>query len=69
MHQALGFLPTAKGPTFIGKAVFGAGGGSEKEEQSGNAIFDGDSDINDLFPPAVDMQEHLVPIRQRLLKD
>lgn len=68
MHQALGFLPTAKGPTFIGKAVFGAGGGSEKEEQSGNAIFDGDRDVNDLFPSAVDMQELLVPIRQRLLE-
>ena len=64
MHQALGFLPSPKGPTFIGKAVFGAGGNKESEEQTDANVFDADNDIDELFPSPSAMQEKLVPIRQ-----
>jgi hypothetical protein len=63
MHQALGFLPSPKGPTFIGKAVFGSAGAKENEEPAEGAIFDADSDINELFPAPSTMQDRLVPIR------
>lgn len=66
MHQALGFLPSPKGPTFIGKAVFGPSAGKEKDESVDAEIFDGDDDIDELFPAPSAMQEKLVPIRQRL---
>lgn len=68
VHRGLGFLPDPKGPTFIGKAVFGATGGREKDEPEMAATFDGDDDLDQLFPPANAMQEKLVPIRQRLLE-
>lgn len=64
VHQGLGFLPSPKGPTFIGKAVFGPSGGKEKEEPTEAAMFDGDDDIDELFPSPSAMQEKLVPIRQ-----
>jgi hypothetical protein len=68
IHQALGFLPSPKGPTFIGKAVFGAGG-KENDQPPDNAVFGEDDDLDELFPPANAMQERLSPIRQRLLTD
>jgi hypothetical protein len=68
MHQALGFLPSPKGPTFIGKAVFGPGSSKETEGPVDATVFDGDDDIDELFPAPSDMQEKLVPIRQRLLE-
>jgi hypothetical protein len=67
LHQGLGFLPTAKGPTFIGKAVFGGGGGREGTEPGQPTVFGEDDDLDELFPPANAMQERLAPIRQRLL--
>jgi hypothetical protein len=68
VHRGLGFLPDPKGPTFIGKAVFGAAG-REKEEPDLAATFDGDDDLDQLFPPANLIEEKLVPIRQRLLPE
>lgn len=69
----VGALPTAKGPTFIGKAVFG-GGGSEKDddgeeshvEAQAVATFGPDDDIFDIFPPSNEIQEKIIPVRQRL---
>ena len=72
---ALGILQSPKGPTFIGKqvAVFGNGGGQkqEKEEDEGKTVeaqFDSSDGFDDLFPSPNDVQEKLVPIRQRLLE-
>ena len=64
IHQGLRFLPTAKPPTFIGKAVFGASGDKDADHP---ATFDEDDDLDDLFPPPSTMQEKLVPIRQKML--
>jgi hypothetical protein len=70
IHQALGFLPSPKGPTFIGKAVFSSNDGLAKTDASeGPETFDKDDDIDELFPPATKIQERLVPIRQRLLPE
>lgn len=66
VHRALGFLPDPKGPTFIGKAVFGPSGERQEQENRGTT-FDGEDDLDDLFPPATAMQEKLIPIRQLLL--
>ena len=72
LDTAMGFLPSPKGPTFIGKAIFGSGkhvmdeqgaGGDEDETASG------DPDLDKLFPPANLMQEKLIPVRQRLLPE
>jgi hypothetical protein len=67
LDTAMGFLPSPKGPTFIGKAVFGSG----KSQTSGDddeGEDDGDGpDLDKLFPPANNMQEKLTPIRQRTL--
>jgi hypothetical protein len=61
LDTAMGFLPSPKGPTFIGKAIFGSGKAEEVEdEDSGSTLEDR------LFPPANEMQQRLVPIRQRL---
>lgn len=70
----VGALPTAKGPTFIGKAVFGGGGGSDKDDDGEDAhveaqtvsTFGPDDDIFDIFPPANEIQEKIIPVRQRL---
>jgi hypothetical protein len=69
----VGAMPSAKGPTFIGKAVFGAPGGSSKdkddddEPSDATAVFGMDDDLDKLFPSPSAMQDKLVPIRQRLL--
>lgn len=75
----VGALPSAKGPTFIGKAVFGGSTSAQStgpvaesdddDEPEVVGTFTPDDDIDDLFPPANGMQEKLNPIRQRLLKD
>jgi len=70
LDTAMGFLPSPKGPTFIGKAVFGSGGAAM--ERDGEASGDDDDDgpdLDRLFPPANAMQQKLQPIRQRLLTD
>jgi len=71
----VGALPSAKGPTFIGKAIFGAGDRGiskddedEPETQQATVVFGVDDDLDQLFPPANTMQEKLTPIRQRLLE-
>jgi len=69
-HTGLGWLPSAKGPTFIGKqvAVFGGRESRETGESPATQVFDGDDDLDQIFPPADNMQQKLIPIRQRLLK-
>jgi hypothetical protein len=68
----VGALPSPKGPTFIGKAIFGgagqaaAGDRDDDEPQEGVVIDDGN--LDSLFPPSKDMQEKLIPIRQKLLE-
>lgn len=63
----VGALPSPKGPTFIGKAVFGGGKDADDEEQM--AILGKDADMDDIFPSAPTMQEKLNSIRQRQLPD
>jgi hypothetical protein len=74
---ANGYLPSPKGPTFIGKqvAVFGGNGGqkpSKSEDEEDGKIIDVHSDdddgYGDLFPSPQGVQEKLVPIRQKMLK-
>lgn len=70
LDTAMGFLPSPKGPTFIGKAIFGTGKNAmdqqrEDDEDEGD---DGDGpDLDKLFPPANTMQNKLAAIRQRAL--
>jgi hypothetical protein len=68
IDTALGFLPSPKGPTFIGKAVFGSQSTtSNSENAEAPATFGEDDDLDDLFPSCSTMQEKLLPIRQRQL--
>jgi hypothetical protein len=76
IDTALGFLPSPKGPTFIGKAIFGSGkqvmdeqnaGKGNDEDDDGVGMDPSEIDIDKLFPPANRMQDILTPIRQRLL--
>jgi hypothetical protein len=73
LDTAMGFLPSPKGPTFIGKAVFGTGKTAMGEQRSDDDNDDGDSgegpDLDRLFPPANVMQEKLQSIRQRMLPE
>lgn len=79
LDTAMGFLPSPKGPTFIGKAVFGSGkqnmsaqgaGRGDEEDEDGTVIDgDDDPDLDTLFPPANEIQQKLIPIRQRMLED
>jgi len=69
-----GAIPSAKGPTFIGKAIFGSsdGGARKKEDEDEpidqTAIFGVEGDLDELFPSTSATQDKLVPIRQRLLE-
>lgn len=77
-QMASGVIPSPKGPTFIGKAVFGSGkqtmnaqgaGSGDDDDDDGPAIDDDDfPDARELFPNSRDIQEKLIPIRQRLLE-
>ena len=78
LDTAMGFLPSPKGPTFIGKAVFGAGkqnmnaqGAGHGDDDDDGPVIDGDDDpdLDDLFPPSNAIQQKLIPIRQRMLED
>lgn len=79
LDTAMGFLPSPKGPTFIGKAVFGSGGqtmnaqgaGRGDDDDDDGPVINGDDDpdLDNLFPPANDMQQKLIPIRQKMLED
>ena len=72
----VGALPQAKGPTFIGNAVFKGGGGTApqgdpaeiEEGEIAEAVEIGD-DVERLFPESNAVQELLVPIRQKLLTE
>jgi hypothetical protein len=74
LDQAMGFLPLPKGPTFIGKAVFGSGkttmdtqnAGSDEDDEV-TAANENEPDLDKLFPPANEMQQELIAIRQKLL--
>jgi hypothetical protein len=72
---SLGFLQSPKGPTFVGKqvAVYNAGGASSKDDEgniieAGNKISNDDDGFDSLFPSPNEIQDKLVPIRQRLLE-
>jgi hypothetical protein len=69
LDTAYGFLPSPKGPTFIGKAVFGAQSAKNDNDDAIDAqeTFGEDDDLDDLFPSCAAMQERLLPIRQRQL--
>jgi hypothetical protein len=72
LDTAMGFLPSPKGPTFIGKAIFGSGKNAMDEQGVGGddddtPVFVDNANLDRLFPPANAMQEKLVPIRQKLL--
>lgn len=76
LDMMVGALPSPKGPTFIGKAIFGSANGSDKDKdyddkpvQATTTVFDADSDLDQLFPPCNAMQEKLVPIRQKMLTE
>jgi hypothetical protein len=77
LDTAMRFLPSPKGPTFIGKAVFGAGNqtmsaqGAGRGEDEDGPVIDGDDDpdLNDLFPSSNTIQQRMIPIRQRILED
>jgi hypothetical protein len=73
LDTAMGFLPSPKAPTFIGKAIFGSGKNAMNEQGAGNGDEDdeittaegNDLDLDRLFPPANLMQEKLARIRNR----
>lgn len=71
---ALGFTPSPKGPTFIGKAVFGgasqtaAGDKDDDDDTPAEGVYVDEGDLDNLFPPSSAMQDKLIPIRQKLLE-
>ncbi len=75
LDTAMGFLPSPKGPTFIGKAVFGSNSKSsapvipdEEEDEDGGFVDADNVDIEKLFPSSNTMQQKLIPIRQKMLE-
>lgn len=71
-HQGLGFLPSPKGPTFIGKAIFGGASTTVADEENDGEkapTFAMEENLDNIFPSATTMQNKLVPIRQRLLEN
>jgi hypothetical protein len=69
LDTSMGFLPSPKGPTFIGKAVFGSGANAMDQQRRSRDSDDEDDDydgpdLDRLFPPANRMQEKLQAIRQ-----
>jgi len=70
INQAMGFTPSPKPPTFIGKAIFGAESVSDdSEEEIKQPAFSMEDNVNSIFPSSTDMQNKLIPIRQRLLEE
>jgi hypothetical protein len=76
IDMANGVLAQRQGPTFIGKAMFGAPGGAqmpeEGEDETETPVVQApmnpeDQDVDDLFPSPKVMQDKLVAIRNRLL--
>lgn len=76
LDTAVGFLPSPQGTTFIGHAVFGSGK-NVMDAQRGAAAADSadaedgfseeDPDLDKIFPPANQMQQRLLAIRQKML--
>ncbi len=68
----VGAQQSPKGPTFIGKQVAVFSGGGQKKDGNGEDIVDAEVSTSDgfdeLFPSPNEIQERLVPIRQRLLE-
>ncbi len=67
----VGAQQSPKGPTFIGKQVAVFGGGKTKEEDDEKTVdaeYSTGDGFDDLFPSPNEIQEKLVPIRQRLLE-
>lgn len=80
LDTAMEFLPSPKGPTFIGKAVFGGGGGQggggapaqvddDGPDEEGTFIDSENVDLEKFFPSSNTVQQKLIPIRQRMLED
>jgi hypothetical protein len=80
LDTAMGFLPSPKGLTFIGKAIFGGSGGEQKipvgtvdaddgEDEETEWIDADHVDTERLFPSSNMVQQKLIPIRQRMLED
>jgi hypothetical protein len=80
LELANGVLPSPKGPTFIGKAVFssalqapgakGSSGAGDDDDDDGTVIdADEGPDLDVLFPSSKEIQHKMIPIRQRMLKD
>ena len=78
LDMANGVLAQPKGPTFIGKAMFGAPGGGAQmpqeddddgtETQAATPVNPEDQDVDALFPSPKLMQDKLTGIRNRLLE-
>ena len=69
----VGSQQSAKGPTFIGKAIFGSQSSKKDDDEDDEPIeqptvMTKDEQIDALFPSLTSVQEKLVPIRQRLLE-
>ena len=64
MDEILGALKPAAGSTFIGKAFFGSGKEEPEEEKPEPSVTDEDW----IFPDCEVMQEHVQPMRQKLLE-
>lgn len=65
IHQALGFLPTSKPPSFIGKVFINAGEQPNEPEPEEIA----ENDLENIFPDLSQVQTKLQPIRQKLLEE
>lgn len=65
---ALGFLPSPKPPTFIGKAVFAGSGAEAPPPRPSASDDDEETDLDNLFPSVTEMQERLAPVRRRMLE-
>jgi hypothetical protein len=64
LDQALGFLPTAKGPTFINKVNVSKEQALEEAEEGEIVV---DADVDHLFPSVSNMQTRVNMIRSGLL--
>ncbi len=69
----VGAMPSAKGPTFIGNAVFNGPSQhgnpvKELEAESAAAIFVDDGNLGNLFPSSSETQNELIEIRKKLLE-
>ena len=75
LDMMVGALPSPKGPTFIGKAIFGASGGQNKttgnddDDTQEGEMLGVEDDINQLFPSSNVMQEKIVMIKQKMLTE